>query len=195
MSEKNINEILSKLKDILNEFHSGKYQEATLDYCIDCLDIAKGNCFENGHTVVHSCVDHSGLSEWVRCIDWLKEKGFLKEVEKKPEEAIEISVPEVSVPKESFLIGVETIDFNMINRLIESLPDEFGKSMFKDFFALAKVLMSTKDPKEMTPEELIDYIRTFLLSLRYLFSIFINNLNIFEVSVINTLEEKVKKRE
>ena len=190
MSEKNINEILSKLKDILNEFHSDKYQEANLDYCVDCLDIAKGTCFENEHVIIHSCVDHAGLSEWVRCIDWLKSKGFLKEVEKKPEEAIE-----VSVPKESFLIGVETIDFNMINRLIESLPDEFGKSMFKDFFALAKVLMSAKDPKEMTPEELIDYTRTFLLSLRYLFSIFLNNLNIFEVSIINTLEEKVKKRE
>jgi len=53
----------------------------TLYFCVDCMKkIASDERGEHDeHTVVFSNADHDGIWEWIRCIEWLKNKGLIKD--------------------------------------------------------------------------------------------------------------------
>jgi hypothetical protein len=70
--------LLEKLKEFEKEAGIG-----CKDFCIDCLENVTNNLVEHerkGHTIVHECLDRCGITEWIRCIEWLIKKGYLKNI-------------------------------------------------------------------------------------------------------------------
>lgn len=46
------------------------------EVCIDCKEVAelgKLGPGHNGHTIVSQDCDHSGVTEWIRCLKWMLE--------------------------------------------------------------------------------------------------------------------------
>jgi hypothetical protein len=69
------------IKEILEKLEEFKYISDCNDFCIDCLEVVTKNYVEHWdkkHTIIHECVEHAGISEWIRCIKWLIKNGYLK---------------------------------------------------------------------------------------------------------------------
>jgi len=62
-SEKEIRELLEKVRES---------KVIGVDYfCVDCRKRADDDCFSNGHTIIINVLDHDGLFEWYRCLQWV----------------------------------------------------------------------------------------------------------------------------
>jgi hypothetical protein len=70
-----IDELIEELKKALDRFETGADM---VFFCVDCLKIVdidgRDEHYSKGHTVVFTDVDHDGIGEWIRCLEWIKRK-------------------------------------------------------------------------------------------------------------------------
>lgn len=68
-SEEEIREVLNFLKKIYDSI-TDKDLFNTIDVCITCKKVNTG-CSIFDHTVVWSDMDHDGIHEWIRALEWV----------------------------------------------------------------------------------------------------------------------------
>lgn len=76
MKNKEIESLIAYLEDVAKKQHERKEPDCYYPYwvCIDCREVFEDNAEHKGHTVVLQDMDHSGVSEWIKCLRWMKEK-------------------------------------------------------------------------------------------------------------------------
>ena len=78
MSIVDIDKLIEELKKALDMFEAGS---GVVFFCVDCVKIVEENerdeHYSRGHTVVLTDIDHDGIGEWIRCLEWVKKRLYV----------------------------------------------------------------------------------------------------------------------
>lgn len=77
MKNKEIDDLIAFLEGVAKKHSEKKTPDCYYPYwvCIDCREVVTDVIEKHkGHTVVLQDVDHGGVSEWIKCLKWVKEK-------------------------------------------------------------------------------------------------------------------------
>ena len=69
-----LEKLLSFLEELVREEDGIRYP---YEVCIDCREVLErgtGISKHKGHTLVIQNIDHSGVTEWIKCLKWMLEK-------------------------------------------------------------------------------------------------------------------------
>jgi hypothetical protein len=72
MSIVDIDKLIEELKKALNKFDEGADM---VFFCVDCMRVVNGEedeHYDKKHTVILTNIDHDGIGEWIRCLEWVK---------------------------------------------------------------------------------------------------------------------------
>lgn len=75
MGAMDIDGLIEGLRKALKMFEAGADM---VFFCVDCVKIVgfdeRDEHYSKGHTVVFTDVDHDGIGEWIRCLEWVRRK-------------------------------------------------------------------------------------------------------------------------
>jgi len=72
--EESINHLINKLEEA--EMRLGSIQKRVY-FCLDCFRILEEGewvTHPDEHTIIFTSIDHDGIYEWKRCLNWVKQK-------------------------------------------------------------------------------------------------------------------------